>query len=223
MMLFSLFIVVILGSSIGFFISGKGARHQLMLSFSGAFVLAITLTEILPEEVYNSGNLKIGFWVLLGVAIQIFLELFTKGLEHGHIHTNISGTQFFLLYAGLLLHAFLEGLPGEIAGKSYLLSILIHKFPIALVFGTLLSSSKLKGLTSFLLIVTFALASPLAYKISDFLPESISRIAIGIAGGIFLHISTTIIFESSDKHQLQWKYALSIFFGFAMGMLSLLI
>jgi hypothetical protein len=40
---------------------------------------------------------------------------------------------------------------------------------------------------------------------------------MAIAIGMFLHISTTIIFESSEGHKINFMKLLSIIIGFALG------
>ena len=89
--------------------------HRLLLSFSGAFLLGITLFELLPE-VFNGQNQKqTGVFIALGILLQIVLESFSKGAEHGHRHGSPKGNRFpLMLFISLGLHAFLEGIPPEV-------------------------------------------------------------------------------------------------------------
>ncbi|MGY8916319.1 MAG: ZIP family metal transporter, partial [Flavobacteriales bacterium] len=56
---------------------------KLVLAFSGAFLLALTVFELFPEAYANSNPKTIGLCVMLGILFQIFLEFFSKGAEHG--------------------------------------------------------------------------------------------------------------------------------------------
>ena len=61
---------------------------RLLLAFSGAFLLALTLFDLLPE-VYEHLNYKAtGLLIMGGILLQIILEFFSKGAEHGHIHAH---------------------------------------------------------------------------------------------------------------------------------------
>lgn len=61
---------------------------KLLLAFSGAFLISISFLVLLPE-VYEANHLYIGLFVLLGFLLQLFLELLTKGAEHGHDHSHV--------------------------------------------------------------------------------------------------------------------------------------
>jgi len=59
-------------------------NFKLLLAFSGAFLLALTVFELFPSAYENSDAKTVGIFVLLGILLQIFLEFFSKGAEHGH-------------------------------------------------------------------------------------------------------------------------------------------
>ena len=72
------FLAVALGAI--FVLIGKSALRKqlpLLLAFSGAFLLATTITAVFPE-VFIHGNGHISYWVLGGIVIQIALENITK-------------------------------------------------------------------------------------------------------------------------------------------------
>ena len=63
----------------------ENKKLKLLLAFSGAFLLGITLFELLPSLFVNHSNGKsIGLFIVIGILIQICLEYFSKGAEHGH-------------------------------------------------------------------------------------------------------------------------------------------
>ncbi|MGB3150955.1 MAG: ZIP family metal transporter, partial [Maribacter sp.] len=72
----------------------KKEHFKLLLAFSGAFLLSLTIFELLPE-VYESSDTKIvGVFIMLGILLQIFLEFFSKGAEHGHVHLSSESSHF---------------------------------------------------------------------------------------------------------------------------------
>ena len=84
---------------------------KLVLAFSGAFLLALTVFELFPEVYENSNPKTIGVCIMLGILFQIFLEFFSKGAEHGHVHFDTEKTNFpWLLFISLSLHSLLEGI-----------------------------------------------------------------------------------------------------------------
>jgi len=58
----------------------------ILLPFSGSFLLSITLFDLMPELFSAPETKGISLAVLCGILLQIFLEFFSKGAEHGHVH-----------------------------------------------------------------------------------------------------------------------------------------
>ena len=140
---------------------------------------------------------------MIGILFQIILEFFSKGAEHGHVHSHDKMTQMpWLLFISLCIHALLEGFP---VGHHHdlALGIAIHHLPIAIILTTFFIHAELNKTALFLFMLTFAVMTPLGTLISDFLPflndyyTEITAIVIGI----LFHISSTIIFESSEGHK----------------------
>ena len=87
---------------------------QLLLAFSGAFLLALTFFELLPEVYESDNSREIAVYILIGILLQIFLEFFSKGAEHGHTHIQVQKANFpIVLFISLSLHALVEGVPIE--------------------------------------------------------------------------------------------------------------
>ena len=193
----------------------KQEALRLLLAFSGAFLLALTLFELLPT-VYGSTDPKtIGVLIMLGILLQIFLEFFSKGAEHGHVHLHPKKKAFpWLLLASLSIHAFLEGFP--IAGHDTIIyGILIHKIPIALILSIFLLNSELKTLYALVFISLFALMTPLGSFVSanfELIANYYAPIT-AVVIGVFLHISTVILFESSEGHSFTLRKLVVIVLG----------
>src|SRR5690606_33268310 len=66
----------------------KEKIFKLLLAFSGAFLLSITVFELLPEVFEDHSGKGPGIFIMCGIFLQIFLEFFSKGAEHGHIHRS---------------------------------------------------------------------------------------------------------------------------------------
>src|SRR5436305_1071150 len=85
---FLLFITIIAaGTSVFLFKKINPSFLKLLLSFSAAFLFALTVLHLIPE-IYKSGNNTIGIFIFIGFFLQIVLETFSQGIEHGHIHIH---------------------------------------------------------------------------------------------------------------------------------------
>ena len=215
------FLAVSLGAL--FVLIGKSTvRKQLplLLAFSGAFLLATTITAVFPE-VFVHGNGHISYWVLAGIMVQIALENLTKGAEHGHIHAHGNSSLPWALVIGLSLHAFIEGFP--IAQHQELLwAVAIHKLPIAMLLVAALWKTKSSMMRKFSILIVFGLMTPLGSFCNVIIPE-LRPYAINITAlvaGAMLHISTTILFESTENHKFNLPKVLVILFG--LGLVTLL-
>jgi zinc transporter ZupT len=180
-------------SSIGF---------KLLLSFSGAYLLAVTIFELLPE-VYSKPSQEVGIFIMLGLLLQIILEFVSKGVEHGHLHHQEGLNKFpILLLISLSIHAFLEGFPMD-EGDHILHGVVIHKIPVATILSVFLIHSNLSKIKVGIFLSVFALMTPLGsfFKSQFSLLQDISIYINALVIGIFLHVSTTILFEASKNHK----------------------
>ncbi|NQX86785.1 MAG: ZIP family metal transporter [Flavobacteriaceae bacterium] len=195
---------VILGFIIVKISKNKSIKNiKLLLAFSGAFLLSLTILDLLPDVYEHLHSKVIGLCIMGGILLQIILEFFSKGAEHGHVHMHKKRTAFpWLLFISLCLHAFLEGFPIH-QHNHMVYGILIHKIPIAILIMTYLIQSEFKTIQILIFLTLFALMTPLGTIISnniDMVAGYIDYIN-AIVIGIFLHISTTILFESSEGHK----------------------
>ncbi len=203
MVYFLLFISVVIGYALALLLKIKDAKQiSIFLAFSGAFLLSVTIFELLPE-VYRTPSKEIGVYIILGILLQIFLEFFSKGAEHGHVHIHSEKQLFpWLLFISLSIHALLEGFPIA-EDNNLMLGVIVHKIPISLILSLFFIKANYSKTTTLVFLFLFALMTPLGNWLSHqnlFSPaQEVKLTAITI--GIFLHVSTTILFESSKNHK----------------------
>ena len=212
-------VAVLLGYFLAFYLQPKNKNNlKLLLAFSGSFLLSITVIHLLPE-VYESKNPNLGLFIMSGILFQIILEFFSKGAEHGHVHGHEKLTQIpWLLFISLCLHAFLEGLPVS-RHQDLALGIAVHHLPIAIILTTFFINSGLNKNAIFLFMLTFAIMTPLGTILSNnllVLNQYYSQIT-AIVIGILFHISSTIIFESSEGHKFNIFKITMIILGIAVA------
>ena len=124
---------------------------------------------------------------------------------------------------GLFIHAFLEGIPlanEEEILTPYLTGILVHNIPISFILGAFLVKNKKFSPSAFLIISIFALASPLGLVLGKYFNPNLEVYFLALVGGIFLHISSVIIFESNKNHNVDWKKIGYVALGVLLAMTS---
>ncbi|KQR93419.1 zinc permease [Chryseobacterium sp. Leaf180] len=226
-MIFILLILsVITGVFLGKYFGQKEAFAKNLLILSAGFLITICLNEVFPEvyTAHNSENL--GIFVIGGVLLQMILEALTKGFEHGHFHHhNEKNILPLALMVGLFVHAFIEGIP--LANETnpfspYLLGIVFHNLPISFILGAFLFNQS-KGAkttyTSMLIIALFALASPMGMLLGNYFNPDWQPYFLAIVGGIFLHISSVIIFESNKNHNINWSKIGLVILGVSLALM----
>ena len=204
----------------------KSKNIQLLLTFSGAYLLSVSVIHLIPELFRDNISNNIGIFILAGFLIQILLEYFSKGIEHGHFHKR--NTIPFSVLISLCLHSLLEGIPlgGHLhdhAHNALLTGILLHKAPVSIVLLSLFLQSGMSKIKAYFLLLLFALMTPLGVY-SGHLFTELSNYAneiMAIVIGIFLHISTTILFEMSDGHKFSIQKIIAIIVGGFIAVLSL--
>ncbi|MFT6937222.1 MAG: zinc transporter ZupT [Saprospiraceae bacterium] len=248
-----LFSSVLIGGGLAFYLRQNNKNLiQLLLSFSGAYILGITFLHLVPET-YAEGKYT-GLFILLGFFIQLMLEQLSRGVEHGHIHAlhDAKSSAAFAIMLGLCLHAFIEGLPLgivehihdhnhnhnhdhiDLAGvgseEAYpyhlLFGIILHKIPAAFALGILLLLSGFKDKTVLLYLVIFGSMSPLAAAIGGYLDSQgllspdIRSAIMAIVIGSFLHIATTILFETDTNHKIPTNKLIAVLVGLGIAILT---
>ncbi len=222
------------GLIVGYFNATNNSQMiKLTLAFSGGFLLAIIFQHLLPD-IYDNSATQVGVFILLGFLIQLILEYFSGGIEHGHVHAQKEYKIPWVLFIALSIHAFIEGVPlgNQYAGlisdhhhvhESLFWGIIFHQIPVSIALMTLFMNTKLSRIKSWSFLLVFALMTPLgAISGLTIRPEQIGldiHIVLALVVGMFLHISTTIIFESSENHKFNLLKLVSILIGCGLAMI----
>ena len=234
----SLIVSVLFGGLIVTFLDKANKQNiiKILLAFSGGFLLSIAFIHFVPE-LYEHSNHQVGIYILLGFLIQLILEFFSGGIEHGHVHHHGEGKIPWAILISLGVHSFLEGMPlaapftgHEIAtshshsgDQTLLMGIIFHQLPVAIALMTLLIAAKLKKSISWLLLLLFAITTPAGVLIGYLSNNAIAgydfNLILAIVVGMFLHISTTIIFETSENHKFNFLKLISIILGFGIALM----
>lgn len=220
-----LIISVLFGSLLVLYKKPNKNIVRLLLAFSGSYLLSVTILHLLPDvyTITSSDNL-IGILILIGIILQSVLESFSKGAEHGHIHIHSDNKKFpTLLFVSLCIHAFSEGLPIHNADENLLWAIVVHKIPVAIVLTTFLLHAKYSKKIVFTFLTLFALMSPLGLLLGDKINffQAYNTEITALIIGVFLHISTIILFESTENHKFNFQKFLAIILGIVLTLITL--
>src|SRR2546427_1990537 len=207
---------------------------KLLNAFTGAYLLCLTLLHLLPELYHAQGmgardDLVIGGLILAGFFTQIALDVISMGVEHGHAH-HLEGRMPIGILAGLCLHALVEASALGNARTHYdpasrqllLWSIVLHNYPVSIALLGMLLHSGIKRGRALGFLGLFAVMAPLGMSLSAHTGLAAhSRQLMAFVIGIFMHISTTILFESSDIHRFNLAKLGAIILGTGLAILSL--
>ena len=219
---FLLFLVASLGGASVLIIRRPSpASLKLFLILAGGYLFAITFLHILPELFVLHSNARLaGLYVLVGFFLQLVLERFSKGVEHGHLYDTDQGEHQhtiapLTLMAALFVHAFSDGiilndpsvhLNHHHGANTLLIGILLHKVPESFALVSILTKLVNSRRKILIYLFIFALAAPLGLLGSSYVsqqqwfPTQVSLALWGIVSGSLVHISTTIFFEATPDH-----------------------
>lgn len=208
-----LILSVVSGVFLGKYFGKKEKLAKNLLILSAGFLITICLNEVFPQVYTSETGTSLGIFVIAGVLLQMILEALTKGFEHGHFHHHSDHNILpAALMVGLFIHAFIEGIPlanEEHELSPYLWGIVFHNLPISFILGAFLFNRKHESRSapsypSLLIVALFALASPMGMLLGNYFNPDLQPYFLAIVGGIFLHISSVIIFESNKNHNIDW-------------------
>jgi len=185
----------------------------------------------------NSSHHIIGLLILGGFFIQLILDYLTKGIEHGHSghdhlhegehHRSHERTISFIpVLIGMFLHSFLEGMPladglSSINLQNRLLTgIIIHNIPISIVLVSLMIQSGISKSKAVFFLSIFAFSAPAGSFLTNILGVQLLgnsgvffNYIMAVVVGIFLHISTTILFETDENHRFNFIKFITMIVG----------
>jgi zinc and cadmium transporter len=207
---------------------------KLLNAFIGAYLLCLTFLHLLPElyahaEGETPSRFLIGLLILAGFFVQLILDTISMGIEHGHTHA-LHGRAAIGVLTGLCLHAFVEAMALGEARTHYdpgsrqllLWSIVVHNYPVSIALFVMLLHSGMKRGKALGLLALFAAMAPLGMTLSGHTALAHhTRELTALVIGIFMHIGTTILFETTDGHLFNRQKTLAIILGLIFGALTL--
>jgi len=206
------------------------------LSFSGAYMLALCVFHLFPA-IYHHDEQITGILIMSGFLFQLLLDFISGGIEHGHVHLHKTAENKSLfpiaIFTGLCAHAFFEGMPlasDHIHGHStdgLVWGIVFHNIPVSIALTALLLSGNVSRSKIYLSLAVFAIMTPMGALLINLIDhntslihniEEVGHYSLAFVIGIFLHISTTILFEADKEHHFNIVKFLTIIAGILLAM-----
>jgi len=214
--------------------SSKKYQNQLnwFLAFAGAYLLGITMLNLIPE-VFQVFDFYKGLLVLGGFFFQIFLEKYSEGIEHGHMHIHHHLKSKVIpigIVASMSLHSFTEGFPlgalwqtSSSSFYSLLFGIILHEIPAAFALISILKGINLSNFSLRNISLIYGSMALIGASLSVYLRTSIQEeffdYFMAFVIGTFLHISTTILFENSEQHHFNKSKLSAVLIGIGLAAL----
>ncbi|MFN5068865.1 MAG: ZIP family metal transporter [Bacteroidota bacterium] len=227
-----LFVAPLIGGLLAFYFKPKvEGKYKLLLSFSGAYLFSVAVLHFFPV-IFSSEHIEhAGVYVLLGFFLQLLLEQLTRGLEHGHFHVHHDHHPSFVytVMLGICIHSFFDGIPvfsGEHHGHNHsmLSAMALHKLPEGYALVVLLGLLNIKTSTSFILLFLYSLVAPAGAMAASYFDNQNPHILMmmyALVGGLILHVSTTILFESeSGQHRFTYQKIAAVGLGSLLAYLT---
>jgi len=223
-------LVAALGNVAGALAVSRGAARGLVLiehtvAFGAGFMLAVALTEILPEALARGG--AEAPWLVLGGYLAVH---FTQHTVTPHFHFGVethdvrpdAGTAALV---GLLLHTCFDGvaiasafLVSPTLGVMVFLAILTHKLPEGVTIASLMMAAGRSPQTAIWSAALLGAATIAGVLLTDSIPLLL-RHGLALSAGVTLYVAASnLVPEFQGKRG--WKIPLAFFSGSVVALVA---
>jgi len=183
------------------------SQLALLISFSAGIILGVVFFDLLPDAASITPHFFTA--VLIGFTLLLALEKFV--LIHPHETDELADRRTGLAaYLGISLHSLLDGVAlGSSAmipsiGAVVLWAIAAHKLPNTFSLVSILLYFGFSRRNALLLLLVFAMLTPLGGALALLALRNASRevlgFAVGVAAGTFLFIATSDLLPHAHAH-----------------------
>jgi len=181
---FFLIALPFISGSFSLFLHRKQAQIvRFLLTISGGFLFGTVMLHLFPE--IFEGQADAGIFIVIGFFIQLILEKFSEGVEHGHLHLDLPDghdhghdhshyhkkgwATAIGLISSLSIHSLLEGLPistiqatsiPELFHHPLFLAVVVHKIPTSIALVAVLSQTELSKKWIIALLLWYTMMTP---------------------------------------------------------------
>jgi len=216
-------LVAAVGNVVGALAVSRGAARGLLViehtvAFGAGFMLAVALTEILPEAFGRSG--PAAPWLVLGgyLAVHLTQHTVTPHFHFGEETHTVRPAAGTAALVGLLLHTCFDGvaiasafLVSSTLGVMVFLAILIHKLPEGVTIASLMMAAGRSTRAAVLSAGLLGAATVAGVFLTD-ASTVLVRHGLAISAGVTLYVAASnLVPEFQGKRG--WKVPLAFFLG----------
>jgi ZIP family zinc transporter/zinc and cadmium transporter len=195
------------------------------VAFGAGFMLAVAITEILPEAFLRSGPAAPGLVLAGYLAVHLTQHTVTPHFHFGeetHAVKPAAGTSALV---GLLLHTFFDGvaiasafLVGRVLGVTVFLAILIHKLPEGLTIASLMMAGGRSGGAAIASAALLGAATIVGVVLTDEVGFLVQH-GLALSAGVTIYVAASnLVPEFQGKKG--WKLPAAFFLGAAVFFLT---
>ena len=188
------------------------------VAFGAGFMLAVAITEVLPEAFARSGSAAPALVLAGYLAVHLTQHTVTPHFHFGeetHSVARVAGTSALV---GLLLHTFFDGVAIASAflvrpelGVMMFIAIFLHKLPEGVTIASLMLASGRPGRTAFQAAALLGIATLAGVLITDRL-QFLSTHGLALAAGVTLYVAASnLVPEFQGKRD--WGLSTAFFLG----------
>ena len=194
---------------------------DMMIALSAGFMIAVAMTEILPEAIARGGRSAAAIALAGYVAVYLTQHALTPhfhfGVETHHVTSAVSVSAL----VGLMLHTVVDGVAiasgfgvSPTVGALIFLAVLLHKFPEGLAISSLFLAAGASRARALYAAAALGGATVLGVALTDGLPV-LNKYGLAVSGGVTLYVAATnLVPEFQAKRG--WRLPVSFFAGCAL-------
>jgi ZIP family zinc transporter/zinc and cadmium transporter len=194
---------------------------DMMIALAAGFMVAVAVTEILPEAIARGGR-QAAVVALAGyMAVYLTQHALTTHFHFGEETHHVTSAVSVSALIGLMLHTIVDGVAiasgfGVSASVGILVffAVLLHKFPEGLAISSLFLAAGASRARALYAAAALGVATMLGVLLTDGIPV-LSRYGLALSGGVTLYVAATnLVPEFQAKRG--WRLPLSFFAGCAL-------
>ena len=194
---------------------------DMMIALAAGFMVAVAVTEILPEAIARGGR-QAAVVALAGyMAVYLTQHALTTHFHFGEETHHVTSAVSVSALVGLMLHTIVDGVAiasgfGVSASVGILVffAVLLHKFPEGLAISSLFLAAGASRARALYAAAALGVATMLGVLLTDGIPV-LSRYGLALSGGVTLYVAATnLVPEFQAKRG--WRLPLSFFAGCAL-------
>jgi ZIP family zinc transporter/zinc and cadmium transporter len=217
----------------GALVFSRGATRGVLViehsvAFGAGFMLAVAITEILPEAFVRSGSAAPALVLAGYLAVHLTQHTVTPHFHFGdetHVVKPMAGTSALV---GLLLHTFFDGvaiasavLVGPVLGTMVFFAILFHKLPEGLTIASLMMAAGRSARAAVASAALLGVATVAGVLLTDQV-ETLVRHGLALSAGVTIYVAASnLVPEFQGKKG--WKLPAAFFAGAMMSFLVRLV